>query len=98
MAAKVAECRIKSEAGKARELLLREAAIMSRVSPHDNVITLIGVVSGEPLVLLLPYCEHGSLLLRLRVRARRRRRRRAVDLAPPPRERSAAVRPPATRR
>lgn len=43
--------------------LLREAAIMALVDSHLHVLTLIGVVSiGMPMLLLVPYCEHGKML------------------------------------
>ena len=49
------------------EEICREAAIMAQLTEHQNVLSLIGVVTkGEPLLLLLSFCEHGSLLSLLR--------------------------------
>ena len=36
-----------------------------QVSAHDNVVTLIGLIDGDPLILVLPFCEHGSLYAQL---------------------------------
>ena len=34
-----------------------------QIGDHNNLVSLIGVVtSGEPLMLLLSYCHHGALL------------------------------------
>ena len=45
---------------------------MAQVRGHDNVLSIIGVVSkGWPLMLVVSYCEHGSLLSLLRRRADR---------------------------
>ena len=52
-----------ADAVEARKAILTEAAIMALVDYHPNVLGLIGVVSsGSPLLLLVPYCEHGELL------------------------------------
>ena len=49
--------------------LIDEAIIMALVPHHDNVLTLIGVVTrNEPKMLIIPYCEHGELLDYLRKR------------------------------
>ena len=41
--------------------MLQEAALMAQFN-HRHVVSLIGVVTvGEPLLVLLEYCEHGSL-------------------------------------
>ena len=46
----------------ARELVA-EAAVMMQVIGHPNLVSIIGVVTaGDPLVLVLQYCEHGSVL------------------------------------
>ena len=43
-----------------------------QASGHDNVVALLGVVTvGTPVMLLVSYCEHGSLLGQLRNRAQR---------------------------
>eukprot|EP00039_Didymoeca_costata_P006045 m.87031 g.87031 ORF g.87031 m.87031 type:complete len:1808 (+) comp13087_c0_seq3:204-5627(+) len=45
------------------EELRLEAIVMAQVAPHSNVVSLIGVVSvGEPLLVLVSYCENGSLI------------------------------------
>eukprot|EP00040_Diaphanoeca_grandis_P012413 m.62900 g.62900 ORF g.62900 m.62900 type:complete len:796 (+) comp23217_c0_seq1:243-2630(+) len=42
--------------------LLREAVTMAQVDAHDNVVTLIGVVTKElPFMICQIYCEFGSL-------------------------------------
>ena len=44
-----------------RREFLREAAIMAQIK-HRNVVSLVGVVTkGEPYMVLLQFCEHGSL-------------------------------------
>jgi serine/threonine protein kinase len=43
--------------------LVTEAAVMAQVSGHPNLVSIIGVVTtGNPLILVLSYCENGSLL------------------------------------
>ena len=55
---------------KAEEELLAEAAVMSQVGMHDNIVCLIGIVHvGKPVMLLQTFCEHGSLLDVLKARA-----------------------------
>ena len=47
--------------------LVREAALMCQVPVHQNLVDLIGVTTrGVPLLLILSFCEHGSLLGLLR--------------------------------
>jgi hypothetical protein len=47
-----------------------EAAVMAQVGSHENLVSLIGVVtSGLPLLLVVSFCEHGSLLAVLRAHA-----------------------------
>lgn len=49
--------------GRAAAELLSEATFMAQVAGHSNLVTLIGVVTrGEPKMLLVSYCEHGSTL------------------------------------
>ena len=49
------------DATSAREQFLSEASLMAQFS-HDNVTRLIGVVTiGEPMLVILEYCENGSL-------------------------------------
>lgn len=45
--------------------------MMAQVGRHDNLVSLVGVVTaGPPLLLLLTYCEHGSLLSYLKKAAK----------------------------
>ena len=56
--------------GEGANDLLQEALVMAQVGPHQNLVSLIGVVtSGSPLLLVVSYCERGSLLSVLRDRA-----------------------------
>ena len=51
--------------------LEQEAIVMAHVGGHPNLVSLIGVITrGDPLVLIISYCEHGSLLSLLRKRAK----------------------------
>ena len=46
----------------ARADLIKEAAVMGQVGYHANVVSLIGVVTrGDPLIVVVSYCEHGDL-------------------------------------
>eukprot|EP00039_Didymoeca_costata_P012121 m.173389 g.173389 ORF g.173389 m.173389 type:complete len:1180 (+) comp15387_c0_seq2:3773-7312(+) len=55
---------------EATEELLQEASIMAQVSPHPNLVQLVGVVTrGLPRMLLMSYCEHGSLVSFLKSRS-----------------------------
>ena len=50
-----------AESLAARESLLNEASLMAQFD-HDNVVRLIGVVTaGEPLLVVLEFCEIGAL-------------------------------------
>ena len=50
--------------------LEQEAIVMAQVGGHPHLVSLIGVITrGDPLVLIISYCEHGSLLSLLRKRA-----------------------------
>jgi serine/threonine protein kinase len=52
----------------ARTELATEAAVMAQLAGHKNLVSIIGVVtSGTPLILVLSYCDHGSLLSHLAV-------------------------------
>ena len=56
--------------GEGEEDMVREATVMAMVSPHENVVPLIGVVtSGLPKILVVPLCENGSMLSFLQERA-----------------------------
>jgi serine/threonine protein kinase len=52
--------KLKEENGK----LLDEAVLMAKVGYHNNLVTIIGVVTSgnEPHSLIISFCEHGSLL------------------------------------
>jgi serine/threonine protein kinase len=56
--------------GEAAEELQREALVMAVVGRHANLVSLIGVVTtGPPLLLVISLCEHGSLYSQLKKRA-----------------------------
>ena len=43
--------------------LMNEATLMAMIPNHKNIIPIIGVVThGRPKMLIVPLCEHGSLL------------------------------------
>jgi surface protein len=51
---------------EARADLMTEAAAMAQLAGHKNLVSIIGVVtSGNPLILVLSYCDHGSMLTHL---------------------------------
>jgi surface protein len=55
---------------EATEDLMTEAAVMAQLSGHKNLVSIIGVVtSGNPLILVLVYCDHGSMIDHLKKRA-----------------------------
>lgn len=57
------------EGDDAERDLMTEAAVMAQVDAHINLESLVGVVtSGQPKLLLLSLCEHGSLLGALQAR------------------------------
>ena len=50
--------------------MLQEAVIMAHIGSHSNVVNLVGAVTaGIPKLLLMSYCEHGSLQSYLRKRS-----------------------------
>jgi hypothetical protein len=50
--------------------LLQEAAVMAQVGYHPHLVSLVGVVtSGVPLLLVISFCENGSLQSQLKKRA-----------------------------
>ena len=56
---------------EASKELESEALVMAQVDHHPNLVSLVGVVTrGDPLVLIVGFCEHGSLLEMLRTRAK----------------------------
>lgn len=64
----VLNSKVSLEASKELE---SEALVMAQVDHHPNLVSLVGVVTrGDPLILIVGYCEHGSLLEMLRVRAK----------------------------
>lgn len=78
----------KDSAGEGADELRREATLMAQVPTHRNLVALIGVVtSGVPLLLIIAYCEFGSLLSVLKKRKYDRplteveRARCALDIA-----------------
>ena len=53
----------------AEEDLLKEALLMAQVETHDNLVSLVGVITrGTPKILVLSFCEHGELLGQLKKR------------------------------
>ena len=60
----------KEAQGEGADDMVKEATVMSQVRVHPNLVSLIGVVtSGLPLLLLISFCEHGSVLGLLKDRA-----------------------------
>jgi serine/threonine protein kinase len=54
----------------ATEDLTTEAAVMAHLVGHKNLVSLVGVVtSGTPLILVMAYCDHGSMVSYLTRRA-----------------------------
>lgn len=52
---------------EAKQDLMREATVMALVGSHRNLVSIIGTVTkGEPAMLVVSYCELGSLLHVLR--------------------------------
>ena len=50
--------------------LEQESLIMAQVGSHPNLVSLVGVITrGDPLIVVISYCEHGSLVSLLRRRA-----------------------------
>eukprot|EP00039_Didymoeca_costata_P014829 m.244994 g.244994 ORF g.244994 m.244994 type:complete len:1378 (+) comp16106_c0_seq31:355-4488(+) len=65
---------------EARDELLSEAGVMAQIKPHPNLVSLVGVVTrGEPLMVLISFCEHGSLLGFLKSRAETNERLTEVE-------------------
>ena len=60
-----------AERSSPKDLLYHEACVMSQVGTHDNLVSMIGVVTrGAPAILIVNYCEHGSLADVLRTRCK----------------------------
>ena len=54
--------------GADERMLMEEAAIMAQLQ-HNNVVGIVGVCTRQyPMLLVMQYCEHGSLLAFLRKR------------------------------
>ena len=48
---------------QAKQELLHEASVMAQVVGSPNLVSIIGVITrGDPLVLVLQFCEYGSML------------------------------------
>ena len=42
--------------------LVKEATVMGQVGYHENVVSLIGVITrGDPLIVVVSYCERGDI-------------------------------------
>jgi surface protein len=55
---------------EATEDLMTEAAVMAQLAGNKNLVSIVGVVtSGSPLIIVLSFCDHGSLLGHLKNRA-----------------------------
>jgi proto-oncogene tyrosine-protein kinase Ret/cadherin 2 type 1 (N-cadherin) len=55
--------------GEGADDLMQEAIIMATVGTHPNLVSLVGVVtSGVPLILIIAFCENGSLQSQLKKR------------------------------
>jgi receptor tyrosine kinase-like orphan receptor 2 len=53
----------KASPDAARKLRI-EAMMMVRLGSHPNIVSIIGVVTrGDPLVLIVSFCEHGNVLV-----------------------------------
>lgn len=63
---------LKAKSEDASSELYHEAIVTAQLGAHAHVVELLGVVTvGHPEMLLVSYCEHGSLLNQLRSRAER---------------------------
>jgi surface protein len=57
-------------AAAATDDLMTEATVMAQVEGHRNLVSIIGVVTvGDPVMLILTYCDHSSMLSYLKTRA-----------------------------
>jgi serine/threonine protein kinase len=54
------------------EKLLREATITKEIGTHPNIASFIGLFSVSPVLLIIQYCEHGSLKVQLDERKKQR--------------------------
>ena len=53
------------------EEMLQESLVMAHIGSHKNVISIVGVVSvGMPKLLVMSFCENGSLLSYLKTRVK----------------------------
>merc|ERR1712196_400595 len=54
---------LKTDDVEGSEEMFRESAVMAQLGGNGNVTSLVGVVTaGFPKLMLLSYCEYGSLL------------------------------------
>ncbi|XP_075253069.1 tyrosine-protein kinase CSK-like isoform X2 [Convolutriloba macropyga] len=67
--AQVAVKKIKRQGQEESEKILAEACIMTSLK-HPNLLRLIGVVTDDPIMMLVEYCDKGSLLDVLRTQGR----------------------------
>jgi serine/threonine protein kinase len=59
----VAAKTVRGDSAEGRVDLTTEAVVMAQLAGHRNLVSIIGVVtSGNPLILVLSYCDHGSML------------------------------------
>lgn len=58
------------ESPGATKELLSESSVMAQVAGHPNLVSIVGVITrGDPLVLVIQFCEHRSLLSVLKTSA-----------------------------
>ncbi|XP_063716902.1 tyrosine-protein kinase CSK-like isoform X2 [Symsagittifera roscoffensis] len=65
----VAAKQIKKQGQDESEKILAEASIMTELK-HPNLLRLVGVVTDDPILMLVEYCDKGSLLDVLRTQGR----------------------------
>ena len=45
-----------------RDDLMQEATVMARVGYHENLVSIIGVITrGDPWTIIVSFCEHGDI-------------------------------------
>ena len=67
VAVKIALPNTAPDSAAARDDLLQEAAVMQQVGKHRHLVSLIGVSTrSDPWMIVVSFCEHGSLLSSLR--------------------------------
>ena len=65
----IKEAVVADDSLEARDDLLQEAALMAQVGAHENLVSLVGVVTRGKCWVVVSFCEHGSLLFFLKNRA-----------------------------